>query len=200
MPVNRIIAAATALVDQHGVEAMTMRAVAQHLGSGTATLYRHFTGRDELIAHVVDAVLGEVNVGDDAPGRPWQRTCETLAHNMFDVLGAHPHVASLMIDHFPAGPNMSMLRERTLAHLLNFGFAPPLAAKAWAVLARYVLGFGVQIPVSGGKKTPLAPEPVDAVTFAATCPAEFSPVPLHHEFSFGVELLITGLERQLSCQ
>jgi AcrR family transcriptional regulator len=50
-----------------------MRNLAQRLDSGTATLYRHFTGRAQLVARVVDSVLAEAHVDDEAlAGMSWQ--------------------------------------------------------------------------------------------------------------------------------
>ena len=43
-----------------------MRVLADRLGSGTATLYRHLAGKDELMVYVVDRILGEVDVETDA--------------------------------------------------------------------------------------------------------------------------------------
>src|SRR5689334_21438086 len=60
LPLDRIIATAIEIVDEEGADALSMRTLAQRLESGTATLYRHFGSRAQLVAHVVDAVLGEV--------------------------------------------------------------------------------------------------------------------------------------------
>ena len=57
MPPGRIVAAALELVDAQGADALSMRTLAQRLNPGTATLYRHFANRSELIAHVVDLSL-----------------------------------------------------------------------------------------------------------------------------------------------
>jgi AcrR family transcriptional regulator len=80
VPVERIIAAATAIVDEDGAEALSMRTLAQRLDSGTATLYRHFRSRAQLIAHVIDTVLGEADI-DAAAARemPWRQAVESGA-------------------------------------------------------------------------------------------------------------------------
>jgi AcrR family transcriptional regulator len=199
-PLDRIIAAAIAILDEQGAEALSMRTLAQRLDSGTATLYRHFEGRAELIARVVDAVLGEVDVdAEDLRALPWQQACEMLARGMFDVLRHHPHIALVMVDRIPVGPNMIALRERALALLLDSGFPPPLALRAWATLARYVLGFGAQV-IAGdsGHDQPAAWAAVDPTLLPATIAvAEHFPVPLENEFTFGLELLISGLERRV---
>jgi AcrR family transcriptional regulator len=196
---DRMIAAAIAILDEQGAEALSMRTLAQRLESGTATLYRHFAGRVDLIARVVDAVMGEVDVdAEDLEGLPWQEACETLAHRMFDVMRRHPHVAPLMVERVPVGPRMLALRERALALLLDSGFPPSLAVRAWATLAHYVLGFGSQL-TGGEDEPPAAWGAIDLTQLPATLAvAEHIPVPLQSEFSFGLELLISGLEARLS--
>jgi len=56
-----ILDAALAIIDTHGAEALTMRALAAQLDSGTATLYRHFPNRAALIADVIDRVLSTID-------------------------------------------------------------------------------------------------------------------------------------------
>lgn len=200
MPLDRIIATAIAILDEEGVDALSMRTLAQRLESGTATLYRHFAGRAELIAQVVDAVMGEVRVDPVAlRAQSWQQACASMAHGMFDVLQRHPHVAALMIEHVPVGPNALAQRERGLALLLDNGIPAPLAVRAWATLGRYVLGFASQLTATGSEERPKAWSTVDVAEFPATIAvAEHVPVPLAEEFSFGLDLLISGLDQRVN--
>lgn len=202
VPLDRILATALQLVDEEGAEALSMRSLAQRLESGTATLYRHFTNRAVLIGHVVDRVLGEVELDSGALAEmSWDQACRTLARAMFDTLGKHRKVAPLLIEETPIGPNAMMLRERCLAVLLDGGLSPSLAARAYTTLARYVLGFAVQL---GGSGNGAEHERVSAyfhelsfAEFPATLTvADSLPVPLEDEFAFGLELIINGL-RQL---
>src|SRR5262245_51761159 len=57
---ERIVAAAVEVVQAEGHEALTMRRLAERLGTGPASLYRHVAGRDELVALVVDHVIGSL--------------------------------------------------------------------------------------------------------------------------------------------
>src|SRR5690348_3228066 len=84
MPVDRIVTTALQIVDGEGADALSMRTLAQRLDSGTATLYRHFTGRADLIAHVVDHVFGTVEI-DHAKltTMPWQEAGKIVAQAMF---------------------------------------------------------------------------------------------------------------------
>jgi AcrR family transcriptional regulator len=62
-PLDRqfILTGALDIIDTHGAEGLTMRALAAHLESGTTTLYRHFRNRAALIAAVTDRVLGKID-------------------------------------------------------------------------------------------------------------------------------------------
>lgn len=204
VPLDRIIATATAILDEQGAKGLSMRTLAQRLDSGTATLYRHFSGRPELIARVVDAVVGEAHVDDaELQGRDWREACETILRRMFDVLCRHPEVAHFMVGNVPLrGPNMIALREQTLGLFLNSGFTGPQAILAWSTLARYVLGFAVQLtsPYDGE-----APAQVWASIDLGQLPAsravhDLAPASLENEFAFGLELLIEGLNRRLNGQ
>ncbi|MER7480276.1 TetR/AcrR family transcriptional regulator [Streptomyces sp. NPDC126510] len=201
MPLERIVATALQIVDMEGSDALSMRTLAQRLGSGTATLYRHFDNRAALVAHVVDRMFGSVELnGDELTALGWERALRTVAHTMFDALARHRNAARLLVEQIPLGPNAMALRERCVAVLLDCGFPPRVAAYAFATLARYVLGFAVQVNGHGGAgQSDDAPsaavfQSVDPDLFPATVTvAGVLPVPIEDEFSFGLELLLSGL-------
>jgi TetR/AcrR family transcriptional regulator, tetracycline repressor protein len=200
MPPDRIVAAALALVDAEGADALSMRTLAQQLNSGTATLYRHFANRSALVAHVVDRLFDDVQLdAADLAGQSWQRSCEAVAHAMFSALNRHPNVTRLLLEQTPLGPNAMAIREACLSMLLDSGFAPELAARIYATLSRYVLGFAIQFsgnPDSHAAQDAEAFHSVDAAHFPATLAvADSMPIPLDVEFSFGLDLLIKGLSQ-----
>jgi AcrR family transcriptional regulator len=201
LPPDRILAAALELVDEQGADALSMRSLAQRLGSGTATLYRHFGSRSELVALVVDRMIGEIDMRSIA-SLPWQQACMSFAQSMFDALGQHGNVASLLIGHVPVGLNALAQRELVLSVLLDNGFAPAAAAHAYATLARYVLGFAIQLSGStsataeGDAAVAAAFHQLDPSRYPATVAvADELPVPLEEEFEFGLRLIVAGLER-----
>jgi AcrR family transcriptional regulator len=203
LPLDRILAAAVELLDEQGADALSMRSLAQRLESGTATLYRHFSNRAELVAMVVDRILGEVDVdARTVAALPWQDACISFAQHMFDALGRHGNVASLLIDYTPVGPNALANRELCLSVLLDNGFAPAAAAHAYATLARYVLGFAIQLsgstPATGQQDAEISAafHRLDPSRYPATAAvADELPVPLEEEFTFGLRLIVAGLER-----
>lgn len=203
MPVERIIDAATAILDEDGAEALSMRTLAQRLDSGTATLYRHFRSRTQLIAHVIDAVLGEADI-DAAAARemPWRQAVASGARTLFEVFRTHPHVAPLLAERIPMGPNAMRQREVMIAVFLDAGFDPELAAHAYATVARFVLGFAIQLgehPTDDDAELPETWRAQDPQSYPATVAvAAHLPVGLDREFSLGLELILNGLTQLLA--
>lgn len=204
VPLDRIVTTALQIVDDEGADTLSMRTLAQRLDSGTATLYRHFTGRADLIAHVVDLLYGSVELdAAKLTAMPWQEACKTAAYAMFDVLRQHPNVAPLLGADVLIGPNAMAAREGLIAILLDNGFPPALAARSYATLARYILGFAIQLT---SHRDELDDEGLSEIfhnldphQFPATVKVSDSlPVPLEDEFSFGLELIIDGLTQALA--
>jgi AcrR family transcriptional regulator len=190
-------------VDEDGADALSMRVLAERLDSGTATIYRHFAGRAELIAHVVDRVFSEAEFDAGVlEAMSWQQACHAIATTMYGALNRHKNVAPLLAAQVPIGPNAMALRERCLAVLLDGGFPPQLAARAYATLARYVLGFAIQLSAQStadrleDSQRSAIFRGADSSLFPATVAvADSLPVPLEDEFAFGLELLIDGLSQ-----
>jgi AcrR family transcriptional regulator len=196
------VAEALALVDEVGVPAFTMRVLADRLNSGTATLYRHFASKEEIMVHVLDLVLGEVEVAEaDIATRSWQEAITLASGEFYLALRKHPNVLPLLVSQIAVGPNGLANRERVLGLLLAHGFSPDLAARAFLAIGHYVVGFAIQ-QHSPGVADPDAEDlrgfydSLDARTFAAvTTTAPFlRGRSLDEEFHFGLRLLLIGLD------
>ena len=195
-----ILTAALEIIDTHGAEGLTMRALATHLESGTTTLYRHFANRAALIAAVTDRVLGKVN--SDAPSGTWQQVCKFLAQHLFDTLAAHPNLAPLLVGQPPTVQGKSAGREQFLAVLLRDGFTPHTAARLYATMTHYVRGFAIQLSAHSDNQQPQAASPVtladaDPIRFPATAAAAATgalPMTLAEEFTYGLDLIL-GIDR-----
>jgi AcrR family transcriptional regulator len=204
LPLDRILAAALEIVDEQGADALSMRSLAQHLGSGTATLYRHFASRSEMAAMVVDRMLGDLHLDPRAgTDLPWQKACISFAQDMFDALARHGNVAPLLIGLVPMGPNALAHRERILSVLLAAGFPAATAAHAYASLSRYVLGFAIQFTGSEAEQPQQSEQAELSAKFHELDPSQYPatvavadhlPVPLAEEFAFGLHRIVAGLE------
>jgi TetR/AcrR family transcriptional regulator, tetracycline repressor protein len=201
MPREQIVATALSILDEEGPEALSLRALAQRLESGTATLYRHFDSRANLLNEVVDKVIGEVRLDAVRVAEmSWQDACRALASALFEVLCRHRNAAPLLAQHIPVGANAMVQRELALSFLLSAGFPPAIAVRSYATISRHVLGFAMQLAPQGDDERGDAQvaekiRELDPDGFPATrAVAHALPIALEDEFKFGLDLIITGLE------
>ncbi|MFB6812815.1 TetR/AcrR family transcriptional regulator [Streptomyces sp. NPDC056387] len=204
MDAGRIVDTALRLIDEVGIQALTLRMLAESLNSGTATLYRHFDGKDELLALVADRILGEIRVpAENLADLPWRRAVTAAAEAFYGTLREHPNVLPLLAAQVPVGPNGLRARERLIALFLGHGFPLALAARAFTAIGHYVIGFALQ---QHGPGTPRPEDQdqlrdyynsLDSSAFPVIIAAaeELTSVPLQEEFHFGLELLLNGLEQ-----
>ena len=205
---ERVIAAGVELVDEGGAEALTMRAVAQRLGSGVMSLYRHVSGREELLDLVVAAMAADVRrtalLGD------WRQDLAALARDVRAGLLRRPHLTVLLTSRAGRGGAEVSMLERTLGILRDAGFSPEEAVRANHALGNYVAGAALWEAVgmagtTGAERTARLEATADAL--AALPPDRFPNLTwvgrslitgtLDERFEFGLRALIDGFERAL---
>lgn len=155
---DEIVTAALDLVDELGVDAFNMRALAARLDTSTATLYRHIDSKQELMVYVVDRLL-DGSDSSDAPRESlsWQDSARRRVVQLHRMLCAHPNVVPLLAAEVPIGPNGLAAREAALTEFLASGLSTELAARAYTTLAHYAIGFAAQ------QRIPGAPGPAEAL-------------------------------------
>lgn len=136
---ERILEAAMTLVDSDGIEALSMRRIAQQLDVWPMSLYRYFQDKDELIAALDDATAEQVTLPD--PDAPWREQAAELLRGLRKAFARHPGTTGLHVEsprHTPAAHRIS---ETGLAILRRAGFEEQEAARAWQALLSYTAGF-----------------------------------------------------------
>lgn len=202
---ERVVAAALALVDQGGIEALSMRAVAAELGVEAMSLYRHVSSREDLILAVADRVLDEVEV--PPPGTPWREAMRRRALSAREVFLRHPSSAIVMESCATMTPARLRYSDAIVGLLMADGFDPTLAYRAFLMLDSYVFGFTMQElswpHTASGQVEPVAVPPERYPHFAAVMGAVMSKVgergleqSYADEFVFGLELVLDALERE----
>jgi TetR/AcrR family transcriptional regulator, tetracycline repressor protein len=207
VPISRIVGAALEIIDDEGLDALSMRSLAKRLNSSTATLYRHFPTRVALIQSVIDQVLGEVDVDpDNYRSLTWRQGCEKIGTGTFEAFRRHRQTALLLADHTPVGPNAAAVRERTLAVLIDGGLPVPVAARSGAMIGHLILGFAIQL---GGERDMSDADRAafrkaihgqDLTLFPATAAvkkARWKPTSIAEEFAFALEMVLDGLSLRI---
>jgi AcrR family transcriptional regulator len=114
-----IAAAAIALADTEGIEAVSMRALAVELGVGAASLYRYVARKDELIELMVDSVMGrdlKFEIGGD-----WRQDLGSFAHGLRTMTLSHPWMAVPSAGLRNFGPNTAERYEQVLGAIDGLG-------------------------------------------------------------------------------
>jgi AcrR family transcriptional regulator len=201
---ENIVSVAADLVDELGVDGLNMRLLAERLETGTATLYRHVTGKDELMVYVLDSRMGEIVGAYDALAarpRTWREALERIAFAYRRFLSAHPNVLPLLVGRLPIGPNALTIRERSLTALTERGFSHELAARAFTTLLQYVVGVAV---TQAGDPAPDEAAAIrdyyrslDAAAYphVAAAAEALTHTPLEAGFVEGLEIVLDGIDR-----
>lgn len=138
LTVERIVDEALALVDREGIDSLTVRRLAERLGTSSATLYRHVASVEELRVLVTDRVLGEIELPDDA--RPARERVLHLAAELRRVLREHPDVVPALRAGPLLGPNAMRGAERGFTDLLATGVPAEVAIPGYLAMIDFVLG------------------------------------------------------------
>ncbi|HEV3169071.1 MAG TPA: TetR/AcrR family transcriptional regulator [Actinocrinis sp.] len=144
---ERVVVEALAIIAEHGVDALSMRALATRLGVVPGALYRHVLNKEQLHDLVLDGVLAEVDTRIEKR-LTWIEQITVLAHRLRAVLEAHPGIAGLLKTRDPLGPHSLALAEAFLASLSGAGLPPRQAGLAYSLIYGHILGFALDGPSS----------------------------------------------------
>jgi AcrR family transcriptional regulator len=138
-PLSRdaIVDAALRVLEREGSGGLSMRRIADELGTGAATLYWHVTSKDGLIDLILDRVGDEIGVPEPDPSR-WQEQLVQWVVDSRAVYQRHPGVGALTLGRIPVGPNMVRWVEWILALLRGVGIPDRIAAYAGDLLGLYL--------------------------------------------------------------
>jgi AcrR family transcriptional regulator len=120
LTVDAVVAAATNLADAEGLEAVSMRRVAQALGVATMTLYTYVPGKAELLDLMLDAAYACMARADTS-GQPWRQRLTAIAEENRALFEIHPWAATVCTIRPPLGPGQMAKYEHELAAFAGLG-------------------------------------------------------------------------------
>jgi TetR/AcrR family tetracycline transcriptional repressor len=135
----QIVRAALALLDEVGLDELTMRRLAERLGVKAASLYRHVRNKEELLALLGDEISGEIPFAAEAGS--WRNQLVEMAWNVRRGLLAHRDAARVLASTPPVGPRRLKLIEAVLRTLRAGGLNERDAARAAYHLNNFVTEF-----------------------------------------------------------
>lgn len=142
---DRIVAAAGALVDAEGLEAVSTRRLAAALGVSGPSLYNHFRTKDEILDAVADAVSARVDLSMFEPGagRDWQAALHDWAHSYRDALSDHPNIVPVLARGPGRRPAGLRLADAVFGAMTAAGWPPAQATRIGALMRYFILGSAV---------------------------------------------------------
>jgi AcrR family transcriptional regulator len=183
-----IVETALRLLDRDGLDALSMRRVADELDTGPASLYWHVGSKDGLLDLILDRVIGESDVPDPDPEH-WEEQLKDVARAARALILRHRDIVRISIGRIPMGPNALRLQERLLAVLRAGGVPDELAVTGQHLLYAIVNGFTLDetTELGVGDATPVDQEAGDlARDYIKSLPADQFPnlVAVADQFAF----------------
>jgi AcrR family transcriptional regulator len=205
---QQIVAAAIRLIDEDGLDELSMRRLGQELGSGATSLYWHVRSKEDLLLLVVDEIAGEINgLYEARAAGTWQDHARTFARAVREVVAhEHPRAAILFVRRMALGPNVLRGMDELLGALRRGGLEDDRVYLAyWAILtfaygasiregATTVAGPGMAIG-RGVDLGALPPERFPNVVAAAPAIAASGP---DEQFEYGLDRMLDGIRQDLA--
>lgn len=140
LTLDQIIQAGMALADTEGLHALSMRRLAQTLGTGTMTLYRYVPSKAELLNLMLDAVVGPDRQQIRARDAGWRRFLEVTAWGDRELYLEHPWVLQASWTRPVLGPNSMADLELMLAGLAELPLSDQEKMNLVTSLDSFVMG------------------------------------------------------------
>jgi len=200
---ERVLRAAVSLVDEGGIESLSMRKLGQALGVEAMSLYNHVASKDDILDGIADHVLNQIDL--PAAGSDWQAAiwkCATSAHK---ILAAHPWACNLIMSIPRPLPARLRYMDSMLRCLRDAGFSAAATYHGYHALDSHILGFTLWEAGHAISEEEIA----DLADFLPKLTADGYPYLAEHaaqhlagaghddegEFEFGLRLIVEGLKR-----
>ena len=197
-----IIGAALRLIDEEGMDALSMRRLAAELGVDPMAIYHHLPGKAAVVTGVVEAVFAELRV--PPPGdKGWQDGVRAFARAYRDVARAHPHLVLHLVTNAEAAAAATLEASEALYAALEAGGLPPATVvRAADVVVDYVTGFALAetarpLGEPGDRREvldQLRARPTEQLPSLRRVFGGLTEDQLRGDFEFGLDVILAGVE------
>ena len=204
---ERILQVGLRLIDEQGLEAFTMRKLAQELGVDPMSMYRHFENKEALLDGVADVLWSEVKLPESEAG--WEALLRSFATALRALAHAHPHAYALLCTSQRLSLALLRLCDTMLEQLQRAGFEQKRAQEMLCTVSSYAMGFAmVELsalsPVSSEGGTPELTDIGRLTRLMRRLPREtpahlvevacvLTDCDMDAQFRFGLDLMLTSL-------
>jgi AcrR family transcriptional regulator len=197
---QRIIEAAVAFADEHGIEALSMRKLGTELGVEAMSLYNHVGGKDDILDSMVDYLFSAIGPID--PDGDWLETARAAALAAKRTFASHAWSVNLISAREGLSEASFALMDVLMGKLMAEGYSAKIAHHAWHAIASHVMGYAFQeINSVFGKGDDHDHDRAERLMaqYASRFPnlAAIAPHLMEcshdEEFEFGLDLILNGL-------
>lgn len=208
---ERVLSAAVALADEGGMDALSMRRIAQALGVVPMALYKHVANKNELLDGMIDVLVGEID--PPAGNTDWKTAIRLRVLSARRMLLRHPWAPEVMESRIKARatptPAVMEYLDSMIGIFRTGGFSVDLVHHAMHVMGSRLLGFSQELFEDNSDREP-DPDAMPPEEMAARYPhiTELAMAVAHDqesivgsgcddqfEFEFALDLTLDGLER-----
>jgi AcrR family transcriptional regulator len=199
---ERIIDAAVAFADEHGVEELSMRKLGAELGVEAMSLYNHVANKDDILDGMIDYVFDAIGMPD--PDMDWKQSIRSIGAEAMEQFTRHSWMVTVLIQRGNVGPTSLLFMNQVLGILRDAGLSDEDTHHAWQMLASHTMGYAFQQSSGSGHEKEWEDLQVRVIQMADQIPHVVALAPLlaecefGTEFAFGLEIIISGLEARLS--
>jgi len=202
-----VVDAALRVLDADGLDAVTIRRVAQELGTSGTALYTYVQDKDQLVDLLLDRVIGEIDLTTISADLPWPEQVREFARAIRRMFASHRDIARATLGRIPQGENALVLLNTMLGRLRAANVPDEVIALGADLLPLYVGAVSYEESIMAPE---VAQDPEWLEHFVGELRAYFERLPQDRfphivalagpltanadRFEFGLDVIVRGLE------
>ena len=204
---ERVVEAALEIMDDEGLDAVSMRRVAREVGVEAMSLYNHVRDKDDLLVAIQQRIFSEFSF-DTVEGDPFGNGAR-VAHAWRDLMRVHPALIEILAEKHQAPISVEALRpmEKALEVLRSMGVPDPEVMQVFHAFGGYIQGFVMmERQLAFAQRDPEHFDDVLSQLSSQDLPCIAAAMPymadcdLDRQFDFGLDLMLQGLKSRFAPQ
>jgi len=196
---DRVAAAALDLIDECGLQALSMRKLGASMGFEAMSLYNHIDNKDDLLGAVADLLFGEILDAYGEPEGDWRAKARAMTSAYVSVADAHTAAVTLLVERPVQSPQGLDFLGQVMSIFEEVSVDIRTAALAFTAVSNWVIGTVIQEHGAmrglhageGPSAADIAPEYLPILRFREVCVSDLS---VEERFSEGLETVLDGVE------
>lgn len=200
---ERIIEAAVAFADEHGIDDLSMRKLGAELGVEAMSLYNHVDNKDDIYDGMINYVFESIEMPSE--GVDWRTGIRDICASTMEILWTHSWAVITLMQRGNFGPSALSFMNEVVGRLRNAGLNDEDIHHGWQMLASHTMGYASQAATNPGvmeqklsNLQAMMAENEERYPHVAALGPLLSECQWDREYMFGLEIILDGLEARLN--